>query len=103
VAYGAEGTGCGTAPSDGSGHTDTTLVATGQNVGFSSASAITPCVTVENIASSLTYFYSDYNQSGSGVDTSCQSTINSAVSLDDIGISIAGSLSGPALIPNDLN
>jgi Flp pilus assembly protein TadG len=103
VAYGSEASGCGTNPTGGGGYTDTTLVATGNNVAFTSASAITPCVTIENIASSLTYFYSDYNQSGSGIDTSCQSTINSAVSLNDIGISIGGSLSGPALIPNNLN
>ncbi len=103
VAYGAEQNGCGTAPSDGAGYTDTTVVATGKNVSFTSASSITPCVTIENIASSLSYFYSDYNQSGSGIDTTCQSTVNSATSLNDIGISIGGSLSGPALIPNSLN
>ena len=103
VAYGAEQSGCGTAPSDGAGYTDSTVVATGKNVSFTSASQITPCVTIENIASSLSYFYSDYNQSGSGVDSSCQSTVNSATSLNDIGISIGGSLSGPTLIPNSLN
>ena len=100
VAYGAEQSGCGTAPSDGAGHTDTSVVATGKNVAFSSAAAISPCVTVENIASSMNYFYSDYSQSGSG--STCYDTLHSAVSLNDIGINIVGSLSGPALLPNNM-
>jgi hypothetical protein len=102
VAYGSEQTGCYTTPSGGGANTDTSLVATGSNVSFT-LSQLTPCVTIENIASSMDYFYSDYNQSGSGggVDAGCQATANSAVTLNDIGLAIAAKFQTPGLIPNN--
>jgi hypothetical protein len=102
VAYGSEQTGCYTTPSGGGANTDTSLVATGSNVSFT-LSQLTPCVTIENIASSMDYFYSDYNQSsgGGGVDAGCQATANSAVTLNDIGLAIAAKFQTPGLIPNN--
>jgi Flp pilus assembly protein TadG len=94
VAYGSEQTGCYT----GSGNTDTfSLIATGKNQSFT-LSQLTPCVTMENIASSLNNFYSDYNQSGSG--STCQDASHTVTSLSDIFLSIAASFTQPRLIPN---
>jgi hypothetical protein len=97
VAYGSEGSGC----SSGwiVGKTDTSLVATGNNnVALGSVSAVLPCTTMENIASSLTYFYSDYNQSGSG--SSCQSSTNTMTDLNSIFAGISSTFTTPRLIPN---
>lgn len=93
VAYGSQQTGC----YSGSGNTDTSLIATGKNAPFS-ISQLTPCVTMENIASSLNNFYSDYNQSGSG--STCQDDSHTVTSLSDIFLSIAASFTQPRLIPN---
>jgi Flp pilus assembly protein TadG len=93
VAYGSEQTGC----YSGSGNTDTSLVATGKNAPFT-LSQLTPCVTMENIASSLSNFYSDYNESGSG--STCQDSSHTVTSLADIFLSIASSFTQPRLIPN---
>jgi len=97
VAYGAEGTGCTNGWSVGL--TDTTVVATGTNASFS-LSSLSPCVTMENIASSLTTFYSDYNQSGSG--STCEDASHSAVSLQDIFQAIAADFTTPRLLPNNV-
>ncbi|MGA2671600.1 MAG: pilus assembly protein TadG-related protein [Terracidiphilus sp.] len=97
VAYGSEDTGCGS----GSGHTDTTLSLTNQ-AGFNAPftlSTLTPCVTMENIASSLATFYSDYNQSGSG--STCQDASHTVVSLQDIFLSIGANFTTPRLVPNN--
>lgn len=96
VAYGAQTSGC----VDGwsVGKTDTTLVATGQNQPFT-LSTLTPCVTMENIATSLSTFYSDYNQSGSG--STCEDVAHSTISLQDIFQSIASTFTTPRLIPNN--
>ncbi|MGO9336878.1 MAG: pilus assembly protein TadG-related protein [Terracidiphilus sp.] len=91
VAYGSEDSGCGV------GGTDTSLVATGQNASFT-LSTLTPCVTMENIASSLNYFYSDYNQSGSG--SSCQDASHTVSTLADIFLAISADFTTPRLIPN---
>jgi hypothetical protein len=96
VAYGSEQTGC----SSGSGATDTTLIATGHNQSFSSVSQLTPCMTIENMASSLGSFYSDWNQSGSGLDNTCVDNSHSVVSLQDIFLSIASNFTTPRLLPN---
>jgi hypothetical protein len=93
VAYGSEQTGC----YSGDGNTDTTLIATGKNAAFT-VSQLTPCVTMENIASSLNNFYSDYNQSGSG--STCQDSSHTVSSLSAIFMSIASSFTQPRLIPN---
>jgi hypothetical protein len=106
VAYGSEDTGC-----TGSGGTDTTLVATGNNnVSFtvtSTGGTLLPCVTMENIAnpesgnsaSWQTYFFSDNQQSGSGVDTSCINSQYTVTSLQDIFLAINATFSTPRLLP----
>ena len=96
VAYGSEQTGC----TSGSGATDTTLIASGRNAAFS-LSQLTPCVTIENIASSLNTFYSDYNQSGSGIDLSCVDNAHTVSSLQNIFLSIAANFTTPRLLPNN--
>ena len=95
VAYGSEQTGC----YSGDGNTDTTLLTFSRplNATFS-ISQLTPCITMENIASSLGNFYSDYNQSGSG--STCQDNSHTVSSLSDIFLSIAASFTQPRLIPN---
>jgi hypothetical protein len=77
VAYGAESSGC-----------------TGES--------LTPCETMKGIASSTSYFYSDYQQSGSGDDTSCIGTADSTTNLNQIFTDIAGDLTTARLIPNGL-
>ena len=93
VAYGSADSGCSTA----SGGTDSSLVSTGANVSYTAAS-INPCVAMENIASSLNYFYSDYNQSGSG--SNCQDVIHNTINLSDISLAIASTFTKPRLLPN---
>lgn len=97
VAYGAAPTGC----NSGSwtiGNTDTTLVATGSNAPFT-LSQVAPCVTMENIASSLSYFYSDYAQSGSG--STCLDSAHTVSSLSSIFSAIAATFTTPRLLPNN--
>ncbi len=98
VAYGSEQTGC-YSTNAASGNTDTTLLTFPRplNATFS-ISQLTPCITMENIASSLGNFYSDYNQSGSG--STCQDSSHTVSSLADIFLSIAASFTQPRLIPN---
>jgi Putative Flp pilus-assembly TadE/G-like len=93
VAYGSEDTGCGAG-----GGTDNTLVATGTNASFT-LSGLTPCVTMENIASSLNYFYSDYNESGSG--STCQDSSHTVSALADIFLAISSDFTTPRLLPNN--
>lgn len=81
VAYGAETSGCAT---DTSG----------------TYAGITPCSALKDMASSTTYFYSDYNQSGSGIDSNCVGTGSLDTSLSTIFQEIASSLSNARLIPN---
>jgi Flp pilus assembly protein TadG len=94
VAYGSESSGCTTSSSG----TDSTLVATGNNQSFT-LSQLTPCITMENIASSLEYFYSDYDESGSG--STCVDNSHTTVNLSDISLAIASSLTKPRLLPNN--
>jgi hypothetical protein len=54
---------------------------------------------MENIASSLDNFYSDYNQSGSG--SSCQDASHTVTSLQDIFLAIASAFTTPRLLPNN--
>lgn len=100
VAYGSQDTGCGTS---GGGGTDTRLLisTTGFSVPFSSLSQLTPCVAMENMASSLAYFYSDPNQSGS--NSSCTDTGHTTATLADISLAIASNFTKPRLIPNNAN
>jgi len=100
IAYGSETTGCGSG-NNAADYTDVTLVQTGRNVGFTTTSQITPCVTMENIASSLEYFFSDFNQSGSGRDVNCQDKLHDITNLNAIFNAVWTSLSGPRLLPNN--
>jgi hypothetical protein len=76
VAYGAEASGCGTDTSP----------------------TITPCVTMQTMASNSAFFYSDYTAKGG--DSSCVSASQSTTNLNQIFTDIATSLSVPRLIPN---
>ncbi|MGC9157636.1 MAG: hypothetical protein ACP5FH_01505 [Terracidiphilus sp.] len=98
VAYGSEQTGCATGQRGS--YTDTTLVATGKNASFT-LSNLTPCVTIENISSSLSTFYSDYKQSGTGIDTSCVDNSHTVSSLNGIFLSIGATFTNPRLLPNN--
>jgi hypothetical protein len=93
VAYGSEDSGCGAG-----GGTDSTLVATGTNATFT-LSSLTPCLEMENVASSLNYFYSDYNRSGSG--STCQDASHTVSSLADIFLAISADFTTPRLLPNN--
>ncbi len=100
VAYGSQSSGC----TSSSGGTDSALVLTPSqvsslNYNFGSVSNLTPCITMENVASSMDYFYSDYTKSGSG--STCQDASHTVVSLKDIFLSIAGSFTNPRLLPNN--
>jgi hypothetical protein len=97
VAYGSGSSGCSSGWSIGL--TDTTLVATGANDPFS-LSQLTPCVTVENMATSLSNFYSDYAQSGS--NSTCLDNAHNVTSLSDIFSAIAATFSNPRLLPNNV-
>lgn len=97
MAYGSQSDGCGVAGS-GATVTDTTTVTTGANQSFTAAT-LTPCITMENIASSLDYFYSDWNQSGSG--STCVDNSHTTTNLSDIALAIAATFSEPRLLPNN--
>ena len=79
VAYGAESSGCGTDTSP----------------------SITPCQTMQNMASDSQDFYSDYTAKGS--DSTCVSASQPTTNLNQIFTDIATSLSVPRLIPNNTN
>jgi Flp pilus assembly protein TadG len=98
VAYGSEQTGCGSGSTDS--HNDVTTVATGYNQSFT-ASTMTPCITMENIASSLNYFFSDYLQSGSQVSTTCVDNSHPVVNLMGIGEAIASTFTNARLLPSN--
>jgi hypothetical protein len=61
---------------------------------------ISPCNTMKGIASSAGYFFSDYTQSGSGIDTGCVGTGATASNLNTIFGDIYVSLGVARLIPN---
>ncbi len=77
VAYGAEASGC---PTD-------------------TAPAITPCETMEGIASSSQYFFSDYTATGG--DSSCISASQPVTGLSQIFTTILTDLTQVKLIPNN--
>jgi hypothetical protein len=77
VAYGAEASGCTT-----------------------DNPAITPCQTMQRMASAPQYFYSDYTATGG--DSSCISSAQSTTNLNQIFQGIAGSLTVARLIPNTM-
>jgi hypothetical protein len=96
VAYGAGTSGCNSGWSIGL--TDTRLVTTGKNAAFT-LSELTPCVEIENMASSLSNFYSDYAQSGSG--STCLDNAHTVSSLSGIFSAIAATFTNPRLLPNN--
>jgi len=106
VSYGSESQGCsytvGTKGTSGSYGTDNTTVATGANATFTAAT-ITPCVTMENVASSLQYFYSDYNQTdeGTGVNKNCIDNAHSVSDLKDILLAVGADFTRPRLLPSN--
>jgi Flp pilus assembly protein TadG len=77
VAYGATDSGCST-----------------------DSPSITPCQTMQQIASSSTTFFSDYTATGGS--SSCVSAAQPSTSLSQIFTDIAGSFGGARLIPNNL-
>jgi hypothetical protein len=79
VAYGAESSGCGTDTSP----------------------AITPCQTMEDMASDSQDFYSDYTATGG--DSSCISASQPTTSMNQIFADILTSFTKPRLIPNNTN
>jgi len=89
VAYGSETNGC----------TDSSIVSTADtfNVSFSSTSKVLPCLTMENIASSMTYFYTD----GSSIANGCTATANSVASMANIFSAITSTFHGARLLPNN--
>jgi len=97
VAYGAEGSGCNNGWNVGATDTTQLTLLTAANAPFS-LSQLTPCVTMENLASNLSDFYSDYNQSGSG--STCEDASHTVTSLKDIFVAIASTFTTPRLIPN---
>jgi len=98
IAYGSEQTGCGSGNVDN--HNDVTTVATGYNQSFT-APTLTPCITMENIASDLKYFYSDYWQSGSSVDSTCIDNSHPVSSLNGIAQAITASFTSTRLLPSN--
>jgi hypothetical protein len=77
VAYGATSSGCST-----------------------DSPSITPCQTMQQIASSSTTFFSDYTATGGS--SSCVSAARPSTSLSQIFTDIAGDFGGARLIPNNL-
>jgi Flp pilus assembly protein TadG len=77
VAYGATSSGCST-----------------------DSPAITPCQTMQQIASSSTTFFSDYTATGGS--STCISSARPSTSLSQIFTDIAGTFGGSRLIPNNL-
>jgi Flp pilus assembly protein TadG len=67
------------------------------------SSGITPCQTMTQMASSSQYFYSDYLQSGAGIDTTCISASNpNDTSIAQIFAHINSGFKHARLIPNGL-
>jgi hypothetical protein len=83
VAYGAEASGCAT---------DTS----GTYKGY------TPCQVMQAMASAPQYFFSDYTQSGSGIDSSCISASQPTSNLNQIFTDIASDFTVARLVPDNL-
>jgi hypothetical protein len=92
VAYGSTSSGCIT----GSNYSDKTLVATGTYNVPVSLSTLSPCVTMEDIASSLSYFFAD----SSSASSACTDSAHSTTSLGSIFSAISSSFTNPQLVSN---
>ena len=66
----------------------------------SDSSGITPCATMQAMASNPAYFFSDYLQSGSGANANCVGTGATTTNLSQIFYDVYTSLSKARLIPN---
>jgi putative Flp pilus-assembly TadE/G-like protein len=99
VAYGAESSGC---LSDNTQCTSTTGSGSKNCVphGIPTVSSISPCSTMESMASNPTTFFSDYTATGG--TSSCVSASQPVTSLDDIFTQIAGSLTVSRLVPDSV-
>ena len=101
VAYGSESSGCSNGWSigltDTTGPTGVTTSTLNQSY---SGNAILPCTTMEDIASSWSYFYSDNQQTGN-VNLGCTDNNHSTVSLKDIFAAIAATFTNPRLLPSN--
>jgi len=101
VAYGAgnnSASGCGNA-SKVQSYNDVTTVTTGKNVPFSALKSLSACVAMQNMASSMDTFYSDWTQSGS--NSTCQDNQHPEVYLNDVFNAIASTFTTARLIPNN--
>ena len=83
IGYGSESSGC---------TTDST------NMTPINQANITPCQVMSEMASGPSYFYSDYNQSGSS--STCESTGTSVTAINDIFTAVLSDLLIVRLIPN---
>lgn len=83
IGYGSESSGC---------TTDST------NMPPINQANITPCQVMSEMASGASYFYSDYNQSGSS--STCESSGTSVTALNDIFTAVLNDLLLVRLIPN---
>lgn len=81
VAYGSGASGCATDTTNAAGY-----------------KGVTPCQTMEYMASAPQYFFSDYNQSGSG--STCQSASQPTTNISQIFGQIANDLTVARLIPD---
>ncbi len=81
VAYGSGSSGCNTDTNNALGY-----------------QYVTPCQTMEYMASAPQFFFSDYNQSGS--PSSCQSAAQPTANLSQIFVQIANNLTAARLIPD---
>jgi Flp pilus assembly protein TadG len=93
--------------------TSNPLVLTGGgnlNVPINSMTDVTPCNTIMDMASDMTFFYSDASQEKSGgsgvnaIDTGCVNpdpNVSALTSLNDIFQAIYGSITSARLIPNN--
>jgi Flp pilus assembly protein TadG len=94
IAYGSTNSGCGNGshPDD---YTDITTVATGKNVSFT-ASTLTPCITMQDIASTSSDFYG-VQQSGSG--DVCTSSSNPLTTMASAWQNLVGQFVSAKLLP----
>lgn len=96
VAYGAETSGC---TSTTSGVDSTVVANSGFNYPVTALSQVVPCVTMENIASSMTNFFAEQTSVGCSTSTS-NAPMNSLPAIFNAITSQLGP--GARLVPNDL-
>jgi Flp pilus assembly protein TadG len=107
VAYGSQASGCFTDQSDFYIMSNQTCGRNGCTGGTKTsntgASNLTPCQTMEEMATSNADFFSDYNATGNGNnnDASCWGVSRDETNLDTIFTVIAGRLTVARLIPNN--